>query len=109
MHVPVPFFFLITKLFFFHSIFHTVSQRCKYDHGTPCLKLAEIKGPFANTLHSGKGEKKKLAMSQEPFFSTANTVQRKQCAKSHQSVCSLMNDLLNKHFMGMYKYCLENS
>lgn len=49
-------------------------------------------------------------MAQKPFFSSAaNTVQRKQSAKSHQSVCSLMSDLLNKHFMGMHKYCLENS
>lgn len=78
----------------------------------PLLKthFAKIKGPFANILHSGKGGKK-IGLVSETIFSTANTVQRKQCAKSHQSVCSLMNDLLNKHFMGMgmHKYCLENS
>lgn len=70
--------------------------------------FAKIEGPFANTCIQAK-EKRKIGHVSETIFSIANTVQRKPCAKSHQSVCSLMNDLLNKHFMGMHKYCLENA
>lgn len=101
--------FLITKLLLYFTL-HAASWRCKYDHGIPCLKLSlcQNRGILCQYLHSGKGEKK-IGDVSETIFSAANTVQRKQCAKSHQSVCSLMNDLLNKHFMGMHKYCLENS
>lgn len=69
--------------------------------------FAKIEGLFANNCI--QPNEKKIGYVSETIFSTANTMQRKQYAKFHQSVCSLMNDLLNKHFMGMHKHCLENS
>lgn len=53
----------------------------------------------------------KLGIFQEQSFYHYYSPKNAMCQLS--SICLLVkewfNDLLNKHFMGMYKYCLENS